>query len=131
MSNEFESPSADEIAQGLINRPGGSIEGLNSLTDVLSDGIENGVIRTEISCEEARVEWLTTARRMYVENSSGPRFPIDAEVGIHTGACNTDECRKLVQTYWQVLRPNVLSGVEIAEVLDRLQEEIQSSEDTE
>lgn len=68
--------------------------------------IKEGNIRTEISCDEARSEWFTMARTMYVDNNSEPRFPIDLEVGLHVGGCDTTECRQLANTYWDVLRPS-------------------------
>lgn len=70
------------------------------------DAIEAGEIRTEIPCDEARQQWFIMARSMYVANDPEPRFPIDLEVGIHLGGCETAECQQLSSAYWEILRPS-------------------------
>lgn len=70
------------------------------------EAINNGEIRLDIPCEEARHEWFVMAREMYVANNPEPRFPIDLEVGIHMGGCETDDCQTLQTAYWELLKPS-------------------------
>jgi len=125
MSEEFGPSNYVKIAEGLINRPGGSPEGFIAVEEIFDKAVERGIIRSEISCEEIRREWFISARSTYVDNNPEPRFPIDAETSLHLGGCNAPICLKLSQVYWQVLRPSQPedSGA-IAEYLDRLETEI-------
>ena len=52
------------------------------------------------------------AERMYVNNGS----PVaeDFAVGAHVGDCQNTACTRLNDAYWNILRPNGLSGTDLA-----------------
>lgn len=89
----------------------------------LDQEVREGKIRTQLSCEEARREWINMARWNYVDNNPSGRWPIDVEVGAHIARCGTDACENLYQVYYGVLRnskPEDSSRVaEIVDSLDR------------
>jgi hypothetical protein len=86
------------------------------------EAIESGEIRTEIPCAEARREWFVMARTMYVGNNPEPRFPIDLEVGMHMGGCETTECQQISAAYWELLRPSHPGASELlSDVIDTLE----------
>lgn len=89
------------------------------------DAINAGEVRMEIACEEARRQWFTMARDMYVANNPEPRFPIDLEIGIHLGKCDTEPCQRLRDAYQEILRPSHPGAAELlAEVIDTLEANI-------
>lgn len=111
-----------EIAAEILST-GRTPEQFLGMLDVVGAGIENGVLREQISCFEHKSGFFEMARRFYVD-SGEPRMS-DAELGMHEGSCESPICAKLTETYWNVLRTSSAEdSANIAEQLDSLEADL-------
>lgn len=98
MSHEFSIPSQQDLFSRII-RTGRTPQQFLDMIDVLQGGLENGVIRSEISCWENKEAVLDIIRRSYDSRTiDGLR---DAESGIHMARCDAPTCGRLAQAYFE------------------------------
>ncbi|MCJ7804308.1 hypothetical protein MUP35_01040 [Patescibacteria group bacterium] len=102
MVTERNIPTPEEIITGLLR--GHKSEELMHEFCLINKGIKEGSIRTKISCWDHVVGFFEMANRMYVKN--GEMRLSDAELGIHQESCKSPVCRKLLKSYFEVLKPS-------------------------
>lgn len=99
-------PNAEEMVNGWL-RDGRTLEGAQSLLEVVEKGNENGYLRDDIPCQEYRERFLDMAECMYVRNEPPTSRPIkDYELGAHEARCEDENCQLLSRIYWLILRPS-------------------------
>lgn len=123
MSGEYIAPTAEEIAQGILDS-GRTPKQFIAMLNVMQSGISTEVIRNNIGCWENKKMWFEMARTMYVGNE-GLVFKRDAEIGIHMGGCRAPTCLELQKAYFEVLKPSAVEDSrKIARFLDRLEKRL-------
>ncbi len=100
----IESDQPDPVKDGLISGPFRTEEGFNAANDILTQGLERGVIRAQISCQEFQTVWFERARQQYVDNNPEADFVKDSEIGLHAGSCEQPKCVLLNRAYFVYLR---------------------------
>ncbi len=122
MASEFRPPTPEEIAAGIF-QSGRTPEQFMGMLEITQQGIEQGNIRTDLSCWEHKERFFEMAQRMYVRND-GMRFQ-DVEGGIHEGKCESPLCVRMQQAYFELLKPSQDEDApQVAEALAELEREL-------
>lgn len=122
MSHEFQIPASEEILKSIL-RTGRTPQQIQATLDIANQAIEEGRMRTDLTCWEQKNRFFDMAKRMYVDND-GMR-PKDLEIGLHWGSCHAPLCRRTAQAYYEVLKPSTdEDSPKIAEFLTDLETEL-------
>lgn len=122
MASEFRPPTPEEIASGIL-KSGRTPEQFMGMLETTNQGIEEGVIRTDLNCWEHKERFFEMAKRMYVQN--GKIGFKDVEIGIHEGQCQSPLCARMQQAYFELLRPSKADdSPQIAVALKELEMEL-------
>lgn len=122
MSAEWVGPTPQEILLGMF-QAGRTVEQLVYGFDLINKGLNEGEIKAKISCWDNVKGFFEMADRFYVKN--GGVMLSDAQLGIHIGQCKSPLCRRLSQSYFEVLRPSDEADSErIAHQLRKLAKDI-------
>lgn len=122
MASEFRPPTPEEIASGIF-QSGRTLDQFMALGEVVEQGVEEGAIRTDLSCWEHKERFFDMAQRMYVRNE-GAKLK-DVEIGIHMGQCESPLCVRMQQAYFELLKPSqVEDSKRVADALVELEKEL-------
>ena len=122
MSEERAGQTPYEILQGMF-QAGRTSEQIMYGLGLVSEGVKERTIRTEIGCWDNVKGFFEMANRFYVRNEG--TMLTDAELGIHMVQCGSPICKKLGRAYFEVLRPSQeTDSAEVAKQLQKLAKEI-------
>ena len=122
MASEFRPPTPEGVAAGIF-QSGRTPEQFMGILETMQQGVEEGVIRTDLTCWDHKERFFDMAQRMYVQND-GLRFK-DAEIGIHEGQCESPLCVRMQQAYFELLKPSQNEDApQVAEALADLEREL-------
>lgn len=113
--------SAAFIIQSIADNPDYARQ-YEEVTQRLEKERAEGKIEFNLTCEEARRDWIIMARRRYVGNIQEMRWPNDVQLGYHMASCSQDPCQNLFQVYLGILRPSSPEdSPRIAEIVNSLE----------